>query len=69
MDRFDLVPATPALGAALDLLAGRSWPAYLLLAATLIKVCPLVLVPFFLLYDWRRSVAIYVLGLASVLLA
>ena len=72
--RFDLVPATLALGAVLALLVGRSSTAWLLLlAATLIKVYPLVLVPFFLLYDWRRGrrcgVAIYALGLASVLLA
>ncbi len=72
--RFDLVPALLVLGAALALLAGRSSPAWLLLlAATLIKVYPLVLVPFFLLYDWRRGrrrgVFIYVLGLAGFLLA
>ncbi len=72
--RFDLVPATLVLGAALALLAGRSAPAWLLLlAATLIKVYPLVLVPFFLLSDWRRGRraggVVYALGLAGSLLA
>jgi len=72
--RFDLVPATLVLGAALALLSGRSLPAWLLLlAATLIKVYPLALVPFFLLYDWRRGrragAIVYALGLAGSLLA
>ena len=52
--RYDLVPATLTLGAILALLDRRSVVAWvLLLAATLMKLYPAVLVPLFLLYDWR----------------
>ncbi len=52
--RYDLVPATLTLGALLALLGGRSVVAWvLLLAATLMKLYPAVLVPLFLLYEWQ----------------
>jgi len=56
--RYDLVPATLTLGAILALLDRRSVVAWvLLLAATLMKLYPAVLVPLFLLYDWRPWLA------------
>jgi len=57
--RFDLVPATLALGAILALLNRRSVVAWvLLLFATLMKLYPAVLVPLFLLYEWRPLLAL-----------
>lgn len=72
--RFDLIPAMLVLGATLALAAGRSIPAWLLLcAATLIKLYPVVVLPLFLLYDWRhgrrRGLTAYVLASAAAMLA